>query len=352
LTELKERYGDGRRTEIVPEAVDITAEDLIADEEMVVTISHRGYIKRTPLTIYRSQRRGGKGRMGMITRENDFVSQLYIASTHSFFLVFTNKGRVFWLKVHEIPIGSPTAQGKAIVNLLQLGEDEKLATILPVREFTPGPSLVMATQRGIIKKTDLMNFQRPRSGGIIALSLDADDELVSAALSEADQSILIGTRLGKIIRFISSEVRDMGRSARGVKGMEVAPDDRVVGMEVIQPAGTILTVTERGFGKRTDPKKYPEHHRGGLGVRGLNITDRNGPIMGIIQVKEDDEIMLVTDGGKILRMIAKGISLIGRVTQGVKLMDLEREERVVSLAKVAEKSDDSEAEPEADLGLS
>jgi DNA gyrase subunit A len=352
LTELKERYGDGRRTEIVPEAVDITAEDLIADEEMVVTISHRGYIKRTPLTIYRSQRRGGKGRMGMITRENDFVSQLYIASTHSFFLVFTNKGRVFWLKVHEIPIGSPTAQGKAIVNLLQLGEDEKLATILPVREFTPGPSLVMATQRGIIKKTDLMNFQRPRSGGIIALSLDTDDELVSAALSEADQSILIGTRLGKIIRFISSEVRDMGRSARGVKGMEVAPDDRVVGMEVIQPAGTILTVTERGFGKRTDPKKYPEHHRGGLGVRGLNITDRNGPIMGILQVKEDDEIMLVTDGGKILRMIAKGISLIGRVTQGVKLMDLEREERVVSLAKVAEKSDDSEAEPEADLGLS
>ena len=195
LTELKERYGDGRRTEIVPQAQEFTAEDLIADEEMVVTISHRSYIKRTPLTIYRSQRRGGKGRMGMITRENDFVSQLYIASTHSYFLVFTNKGRVFWLKVHEIPIGSPTAQGKAIVNLLQFGEDEKLATILPVREFTPGPSLVMATQRGIIKKTDLMNFQRPRSGGIIALSLDAEDELVSAALSEPDQSIVIGTRL-------------------------------------------------------------------------------------------------------------------------------------------------------------
>ena len=195
LTDLKERFGDGRRTEIVPQAQEFTAEDLIADEEMVVTISHRSYIKRTPLTIYRSQRRGGKGRMGMITRENDFVSQLYIASTHSFFLVFTNKGRVFWLKVHEIPIGSPTAQGKAIVNLLPFGEGEKLATILPVREFIPGPSLVMATQRGIIKKTDLMNFQRPRSGGIIALSLDAEDELVSAALSEPDQSIVIGTRL-------------------------------------------------------------------------------------------------------------------------------------------------------------
>ena len=323
LTELKERYGDGRRTEIVPQAQEFTAEDLIADEEMVVTISHRSYIKRTPLTIYRSQRRGGKGRMGMITRENDFVSQLYIASTHSYFLVFTNKGRVFWLKVHEIPIGSPTAQGKAIVNLLQLGEDEKLATILPVREFTPGPSLVMATQRGIIKKTDLMNFQRPRSGGIIALSLDAEDELVGAALSEPDQSIVIGTRYGKIIRFPSAEVRDMGRAARGVKGMEVAPEDRVVGMEVLRPGGTILTVTERGFGKRTDPKKYPQHHRKGQGVLGLNITKRNGPIMAILQVNEDDEIMLVTDGGKILRMIAKGISLIGRVTQGVKLMDLE-----------------------------
>jgi DNA gyrase subunit A len=354
LTELKERYGDGRRTEIVPQAQEFTAEDLIADEEMVVTISLRSYIKRTPLTIYRSQRRGGKGRMGMITRENDFVSQLYIASTHSFFLVFTNKGRVFWLKVHEIPIGSPTAQGKAIVNLLPFGEGEKLATILPVREFTPGPSLVMATQRGIVKKTDLMNFQRPRSAGIIALSLDAEDELVSAALSEPDQSIVIGTRYGKIIRFPSAEVRDMGRTARGVKGMEVAPEDRVVGMEVLRPGGTILTVTERGFGKRTDPTKYPEHHRKGQGVRGLNITKRNGPIMAILQVNEDDEIMLVTDGGKILRMIAKGVSLIGRVTQGVKLMDLEPEERVVSVAKVAEKSDDGEPEPdpEADLGLS
>ena len=352
LTELKERYGDGRRTEIVPQAQEFTAEDLIADEEMVVTISLRSYIKRTPLTIYRSQRRGGKGRMGMITRENDFVSQLYIASTHSFFLVFTNKGRVFWLKVHEIPIGSPTAQGKAIVNLLPFGEGEKLATILPVREFIPGPSLVMATQRGIVKKTDLMNFQRPRSAGIIALSLDPEDELVSAALSEPDQSIVIGTRFGKIIRFPSAEVRDMGRAARGVKGMEVAPEDRVVGMEVLRPGGTILTVTERGFGKRTDPKKYPEHHRKGQGVKGLDITKRTGPIMSILQVNEDDEIMLVTDGGKILRMIAKGISLIGRVTQGVKLMDLEAEERVVSLAKVAEKSDDGEAEPEPDLGIS
>ncbi len=319
---------------------------------MVVTFSHRSYIKRTPLTIYRSQRRGGKGRTGMGTRENDFVSQLYIASTHTYFLVFTNKGRIFWLRVHEIPVGSPSAQGKAIVNLVQLGPDEKVATILPVKEFLPGISLVMATRRGVVKKTDLVNFQRPRSGGIIALSLDAGDEMVGAALSEPGQSILLGSRQGKIIRFPAAEVRDMGRSARGVKGMRLAPEDEVVGMEVLRPQGTILTVTERGSGKRTDPDKYPQHHRGGQGVRGFNVTKRTGLVMGILQVNEDDEIMLVTDGGKILRLKARGISLIGRVTQGVKLMDAEAEERVVSLAKVAEQSDDGEAEPEPDLGLS
>jgi DNA gyrase subunit A len=351
LTELKERYGDGRRTEIVPQAQEFTAEDLIADEDMVVTISHRGYIKRTPLTIYRSQRRGGKGRMGMVTRENDFVSQLYIASTHTVFLVFTNKGRVFWLKVHEIPIGSPTAQGKAIVNLLNLGPEEKAATTLPIKEFVPGVSLVMATQRGIIKKTDLMNFQRPRSGGLIAVSLDEGDELVGVALAEAGQEILMGTRQGKIIRFPAAQVRDVGRGARGVRGIQVAADDRVVGMEVIRPAGTILTVTERGFGKRTKPEKYPAQRRGGLGRLGLRITSRNGQVMGILQVHEDDQIMLVTDGGKVLRLSVNGISVIGRITQGVKLMDAEKEERVVSLAKVAEKTDDGEAEPEADLGL-
>jgi len=348
LKELKERYGDGRRTEIIPQAQEFTAEDLIADEEMVVTFSHRGYIKRTPLTIYRSQRRGGKGRTGMGTRENDFVSQLYVASTHSYFLVFTSRGRVFWLKVHEIPVGMPSAQGKAIVNLLQLGAEEKVTTILPVREFAPGPFLVMATRRGVIKKTDLMNFQRPRGGGLIALSLDPEDELVGVALAEADQEILLETRLGKIIRFPSSQVRDMGRSARGVRGMAVAPDDRVVGMEVLRPGGTILTVTERGFGKRTRPEKYPAQRRGGLGRLGLRITRRNGPVMGILQVNDDDEIMLVSDGGKILRLAAKGISVIGRVTQGVKLMDAEAEERVVSLAKVAEKGDNGEA----DLGYS
>ncbi|MHB8066710.1 MAG: DNA gyrase subunit A [Desulfobaccales bacterium] len=353
LQELKDRYGDGRRTEIIPQAQEFTAEDLIADEEMVVTVSHRGYIKRTPLTIYRSQRRGGKGRTGMGTKENDFVSQLYVASTHSVFLVFTNQGRVFWLKVHEIPVGMPSAQGKAIVNLLQLGLDEKVTAVLPIREFVAGPSLVMATRRGVVKKTDIMNFQRPRSGGLIALSLDEKDELVGAALAEANQEILIETRLGKVIRFPSEEVRDMGRAARGVRGIDVAPEDAVVGMEVLQPGGTILTVTERGFGKRTSPEKYPGQHRGGQGRLGIRVTPRNGPVMGLLQVQEDDEVMLVTNGGKILRLAVKGISKIGRVTQGVKLMDAEPGEQVVSLAKVAEQGENGDGdEGEADLGIS
>jgi DNA gyrase subunit A len=345
LKELKERFGDERRTEIIREAQEFTEEDLIADEEMVVTISHRGYIKRTPLNIYRAQRRGGKGRMGMVARENDFVSQLYVASTHSYFLVFTNTGRIYWLKVHEIPVGSPASQGKAIVNLLNLAEGERMATILPVREFVEGPSIVMATRRGLVKKTDLMKFQRPRSGGLIALSLEEGDELVAVGLAEPDQEILIGTRQGQIIRFLAEEVRDMGRGARGVKGIFVADDDAVVGMEVISFDGTILTVTERGFGKLTDPDKYPRHHRGGRGVKGLNITKRNGPVLTVMQLLPDDEIMLVTSRGKILRMAVSGVRVVGRVTQGVKLMDAEADEKVVSVARVVEKGDDGEDEP-------
>jgi DNA gyrase subunit A len=312
---------------------------------MVVTISHRGYIKRTPLNIYRSQRRGGKGRMGMVTRENDFLSQLYVASTHTYFLVFTSTGRVYWIKVHELPVGSPSSLGKAVVNILQLAAEEKIATILPVRDFVEGSSLVMATRKGIVKKTEIMNFARPRKGGIIAISLDDDDELVGAALAEPEQDIFLGTRLGKVIRFLSSEVRDMGRAARGVKGMEVAADDEVVGMEVVRPSETILTVTQRGFGKRTQANQYPRHHRGGQGVKGLNITKKNGPVLCLLQLSEEDEIMLVTDRGKILRMAVQGISVIGRVTQGVKLMDAEPEEQVVSVAKVAERGDDGESDP-------
>uniref|UniRef100_A0A7C3Z0D7 DNA gyrase subunit A n=1 Tax=Desulfobacca acetoxidans TaxID=60893 RepID=A0A7C3Z0D7_9BACT len=343
LRELKEKFGDERRTEIIRQARELTDEDLIADEEMVVTISHRNYIKRTPLNIYRSQRRGGKGRTGMLTREHDFVSQLYVATMHSYFLVFTNTGRVFWIKVHEIPPGSPTAQGRAIVNLLKLAPEDKLATILPVKEFVEGASLVMATKQGIVKKTELMNFSRPRKGGIIAINLDEGDELVGVGLAEPGQDIFLGTRLGKVIRFLADEVRDMGRAARGVKGIDVSEPDAVVGMEVVQPEGIILTVTERGFGKRTRADAYPRHHRGGQGVKGLHITPKNGPVLGLLQLGEDDEIMLVTDRGKIIRIAAQDIPIVGRVTQGVKLMDADPEEKVVSVAKVVEKGDDGEA---------
>ncbi|MCL6622621.1 MAG: DNA gyrase subunit A [Syntrophobacterales bacterium] len=342
LTEIKEKFGEPRRTEIIPVAQEFRAEDLIADEEMVVTISHRGYIKRTPLNIYRSQRRGGKGRTGMATRENDFVSQLYVASTLSYFLIFTSSGRVYWLKVHEIPVGSPSAQGKAIVNLLNLGAEEKIATILPVRDFREGLSLVMATRRGVVKRTELGFFQRPRKGGLIALSLDEGDELVSVGLTAPDQDIFLATRQGKVIRFLAAEVRDMGRMARGVKGMELAEGDEVVGMEVMRPQDTILTVTQRGYGKRTPADAYPRHHRGGQGVKGLQITAKNGPVLGLVQLNPEDEIMLVTDRGKILRMAARDIPVVGRVAQGVKLIDVDAEEQVVSVAKVAERGEDDE----------
>ncbi|MDD3581023.1 MAG: DNA gyrase subunit A [Desulfobacca sp.] len=349
LTEIQERYGDNRRTEIIPEAADLTLEDLIADEDMVITISHLGYIKRNPLTIYRSQRRGGKGRTGMSTRDDDFVSDLYVASMHSYFLIFSNRGRVYWLKVHEIPVGSPSSRGKAIVNLLNFSPEEKLTTIMPIREFTPRHFLIMATKKGLIKKTDLMSFSRPRTGGLIALTIDPEDELVSVGYTDGSREVILGTRQGKIIRFSETEVRDMGRNARGVKGMTVAEDDVVVGMEILGDEGTILTVTEKGFGKRTPSAEYRPQKRGGIGLLALRITDRNGPVVGILQVTEEDEIMLITDGGKIIRMAAQDISVIGRVTQGVRLIDVEPEERVVSLARLAEKGDKGDEETD-DLG--
>ncbi len=342
LVDLRDRFGDKRRTEIVAEAADLTLEDLIPDEEMVVTVSHQGYIKRNPSSLYRSQRRGGKGRTGMAIKEDDFVSQLYIASTHSYFLIFSNLGRIYWLKVHEIPLASPNARGKAIVNLLNFGPQEKLTTVLPVREFVPEHYLIMVTKRGIVKKTELMNFSRPRSGGLIACTLDEGDELVSVALTDGSREVFLGTSLGKIIRFSEEDVRDMGRSARGVKGMSVADDDVIVGMEIPTEEGAILTVTANGYGKRTRHEEYRLQRRGGLGLLALRISDRNGPVVGILQVTEDDEVMLITDRGKIIRLPVAGISLIGRVTQGVKLIDTEPDERVVSIARLAEKGEDGD----------
>lgn len=341
LQDLKARYGDPRRTEIIPEAVELTIEDLLPDEEMVVTISHQGYIKRTPAAKYRSQRRGGKGRTGMATKQDDFVSQLYVASTHSYILAFSNRGRAYRLKVHEIPEAEPQARGKAIVNLLNFAPEEKLTAVLPVREFVPERFLVVATKKGIVKKMELLHFSRGR-GGLIAILLEDGDEVVGVAQTDGQGEILLASRLGKASRFPESEVREMGRSARGVRGMRLLEGDEVVGMEILSEHGAILAVTEKGFGKRTQREEYRLTSRGAQGVLTMRITERNGPVVGILQVEEEDEIMLITDRGRIIRLAVANIPLLSRVTQGVKLIDIEPEERVVSVARLAEQEDNDD----------
>jgi len=335
LLQLKEEYGEGRRTEIVQDVQELDLIDYITEEDMVVTVSHAGYIKRSPVHLYRSQRRGGKGRTGTRPRQEDFVELLFVASTHDYLLFFTNLGLIHWLKVFQIPEASPLARGKAIVNLLQLQESERVATILPVREFETDMYVVMATRKGVVKKTDLMAYGKPRSGGIIALKIDEDDELICARITDGRQQLFFTTRAGKSLRVREDEIRPMGRVARGVKGMAV-DGSSLVGMEVISEEATILTVSENGFGKRTETKEYPLRRRGGKGVLSMRTTERNGPVVGFRQVGEHDEIMLITDRGRIIRMMVSEISVIGRITQGVRLIDIEPDERVVDLASLAE----------------
>ena len=337
LTELKERYGDLRRTEIVEEAEDISIEDMIVEEDMVVTVSHAGYIKRNPITLYNSQRRGGKGKTGMGTKEEDFVEHLFVASTHNTFLFFTNLGRVYWRKVHELPQAGRLARGKAIVNLLALGEGEKLATILSVRSFEPGHTVLMATKGGTVKKTDIIAYSRPRSGGIIAVDLVQGDELIGARITDSTQNVFLASRHGKSIRFHESNVRLMGRISRGVRGMSLAEGDHIVGMEVLADGKTLMAVTENGYGKRTSIDEYPIRHRGGKGVITIKTTERNGMVVAIVLVTDEDDLMLMTDRGKIIRMPVKDISVIGRNTQGVRLIVMEPGERVVRAARLAEK---------------
>ncbi len=337
LIELKKQYGDERRTEIVEEAEDISIEDMIVEEDMVVTVSHAGYIKRNPITLYNSQRRGGKGKTGMGTKEEDFVEHLFVASTHSTFLFFTNLGRVYWRKVHELPQAGRLARGKAIVNLLALGEGEKLATILSVRSFEPGHAVLMATKGGTVKKTDIMAYSRPRSGGIIAVDLVQGDELIGARITDSTQNVFLASRHGKSIRFHESNVRLMGRVSRGVRGMSLAEGDYIVGMEVLAHGKTLMAVTENGYGKRTSIDEYPIRHRGGKGVITIKTTERNGMVVAIVLVTDEDDLMLMTDRGKIIRMPVKDISVIGRNTQGVRLIVMEPGERVVRAARLAEK---------------
>ncbi len=337
LQALKAEYGDPRRTEIIAETTEIGIEDIIKDEEMVITISHAGYIKRNPLTNYRAQRRGGKGKIGMETREEDFVERLFMATMHSYILFFSNKGRVYWLKVHQIPEAGRQAKGKAMVNLLQIGQDERVTAALPVREFTPGHFILMATKQGTIKKTAIEAYSNPRPSGIIALTLEEGDELISAEVTNGSRDVFLGTRDGLSIRFNEADVREIGRTGKGVIGIRLGEGNEVVGMEIVRDDSTILTVTENGFGKRSSLEDYRSQSRGGKGIITIKTTEKNGRVVGIAQVAEDDEILLITGNGKVLRTRAKDISVQGRNTQGVRLLETEEGDAVMCLAKVVER---------------
>jgi DNA gyrase subunit A len=339
LAGIQEQFGDPRRTQIIDEAREITLEDMIAEEDMVVTISKDGYIKRNPITLYQSQRRGGKGKTAMGTKEEDFVAHLFVASTHHTFLFFTNRGRVYWCKVYDIPQAGRQSLGKAIVNLLSFESEEKLTTVLAVPEFEPGKFILVATKQGMVKKTDLMSYSRPRTGGIIALDLLEDDELISARITDGTWNVFLCSALGKSIRFHESDVRPTGRVARGVRGMALTEGDQIVGMEVLSHGQTLFAATENGYGKRTSIDEYPIQKRGGKGVITIKTNQRNGRVVSILLVDDNEDIMLMTNNGKIIRIPTRGISVISRNTQGVKLIDMETGERVVGAARLAEKED-------------
>jgi DNA gyrase subunit A len=335
LLEIKGKYADERKTEIVEDLGEITMEDLITEEEMVITLSHTGYIKRNPLSAYRSQRRGGKGLTGMETKEEDFVEQLFIGSTHDYLLFFTNFGRLYWMKIYQIPEAGRTAKGKALINLLQLSPGEKVSTALPVRDFKDG-YLVMFTKDGTVKKTALTAYSNPRSKGIIAISLDDKDELIAVRRTTGNNDLIIGTRNGLSIKFNEDDVREVGRAARGVRGIRLVKGDEVVAAEVAEEKTAILTVAENGFGKRTKIEDYPLQGRGGKGVISIKLTEKGGKVVGLLQVRDEDEVVMITGAGKLIRTAAENISIHGRNTQGVTLMNT-ADEKISSIAKVVEK---------------
>lgn len=343
LREIREKYGDERLTDIVGEVQELEPEDLIPEEEMVVAITHSGYIKRSPARLYRSQHRGGKGVRAIATRDEDFVEHLFVASTHSYLLFFSNIGKVHALKVHEIPEGGNTARGKAVVNLLQLGPEEKLTAFVAVEEGEEDKKyLVMATQSGIIKKTLLSAYGNLRAGGIRAITLDEGDQLISVSLTTGDQHIFLSTAKGQAIQFSEEDVRPRGRNARGVIGIRLGKGDRVIGMEVVNPGANMLTVTENGYGKQTALSEYPLQGRGGKGVINIKTSKRNGAVVGVKSVSDSDELMLLTSNGQLIRLRVGEIPLIGRNTQGVRLISMDGEDKVVSVARIVEEEESSE----------
>jgi len=337
LSSVRDKFADERRTEIVATAHDFTIEDLIAEEEMVVTCSHAGYVKRTPLSLYRQQRRGGKGRLGAVTKEGDFVEHMFAASTHAYIMVFSDKGTGYWLKVYNLPQAGPASRGKSIANLLErFDPDEKVAAILPVEQFDDEHFIVFATEQGLVKKTPLMEFSHPRITGIIAINIQQGDQLLSAKLTDGEQDIFLGTYLGKSIRFPEKQCRAMGRDTRGVKGIQLAEGDVVVGVDIVGQAGAMLTVTENGYGKRTDVSRYRPQNRGGKGLIDIKTSPRNGPVVAQKLVDEDGEVMIITSAGKLMRTAVKGIKVQGRNTQGVKVIDAGADEHVVAVARLRE----------------
>jgi len=341
LEDAKEKFGDDRRTEIIAKTQDISIEDMIAEEDMVITVSHTGYIKRSPVSVYRKQKRGGKGRKGMRTREEDFVDHLFIASTHSYILLFTNRGKVYWLKVHEIPSVGAAGKGKAIVNLVKMRPEENLAAVCAVKEFPEDRFALMATRQGIIKKTPLSAFKYPNSRGIIAIVIGAEDELIAAAVTDGKSEAVLATKSGKAIRFTETDVRITGRTARGVRGIKLRPNDAVVSMAVVEPQGTLLTVTDKGFGKRTRVEDYRLTSRGGKGILNIKTTERNGEVVAVPFVQDEDELMVITAQGMLVRIRVKDFNILSRVTQGVRLIQLDEGDHLVAVAKLAEKDEGS-----------
>jgi len=340
LGELKAAFADPRRTEIIPETNDITIEDMIADEDMVITVTNSGYVKRSPLALYRAQHRGGKGRTGMVTKDDDFVEHLYVASAHSYVLVFTESGRVYWIKVHAIPEMGPAAKGKAIVNLLNLAPTERVATTVAVRDFPEDRYLMFATEKGTVKKTALSAYGNLRADGIIGINIDEGDRLLAVKMTDGTKDILLATANGYSIRFPEGDVRPMGRATYGVRGITLRPGDRVVSMEELEPGCEILSVAAHGYGKRTPVDFYRRQTRGGLGIINLKVSDKTGEVIGARYVAPSDGLMLITQEGMIIRINVAGIRVVGRSSQGVKLMDLEGNDRLVAMAKVAREEEE------------
>ena len=339
LTEIKAQFGDSRRTEIIASREDLTLADLITEEDVVVTISHQGYVKYQPISAYQAQRRGGKGKSATNVKEEDFVDKLVIASTHDTLLCFSNHGKLYWLKAYELPLASRISRGKPIINILPLAEHESINALLPVREYLEGLFVFMATKRGIVKKVPLQAFSRPRSSGIIAIDLDDDDRLVGVDITDGSKDIMLFSDAGKVIRFDEKLIRSLSRTARGVRGIRLTEDQSVISLVVAKPDGTILTATEFGYGKRTNIEEYRVTGRGGQGVISIQVNERNGAVVRAVQVQEDDEAMLITDQGTLVRFKVSELSIIGRNTQGVRLINVKSGEHVVGMQRIEDIQD-------------